>query len=51
MGRTPLVLSMDNYFVNREDTPLGADGKYDFEHVDAVDQKLFNEHLGALLKG
>lgn len=42
---------MDNYFVNREDTPLGEDGKWDFEHVDAVDQALFNEHLDLLLRG
>jgi len=43
MGRTPLVLSMDNYFVDREKTPLGEDGKYDFEHVDAMDIDYFNE--------
>ena len=51
MGRNPLVLSMDNYFVNRADTPLGADGKYDFEHIDAMDMDLFNQHLAMLLNG
>lgn len=43
MGRTPLVLSMDNYFVNREDTPKDEKGGYDFEHVEALDINLFNE--------
>ena len=51
MGRNPLVLSMDNYFVNRADTPLGADEKYDFEHIDAMDMDLFNQHLAMLLNG
>ncbi|CAL6062803.1 Uridine_kinase [Hexamita inflata] len=51
MGRTPLVLSMDNYFVNREVTPLGEDGKYDFEHLEAIDIDYFNVQLAELLNG
>lgn len=51
MGRTPLVLSMDNYFVDREKTPVGPDGKYDFEHVDAIDIDYFNQQLADLLSG
>lgn len=42
MGRKPYVLSMDNYFVNREDTPLDENGHYDFEHIEAMDIELFN---------
>ncbi|KAH0573760.1 Uridine kinase [Spironucleus salmonicida] len=51
MGRNPIVLSMDNYFVNRVDTPLGPDGQYDFEHVESLDIPLFNKDLSNLLLG
>jgi uridine kinase len=50
-GMRPYALEMDHYFVNREDTPRDANGEYDFEALEAVDLKLFNEHLGALLRG
>ncbi len=50
-GITPLNLSLDNYFVNRENTPKDENGDYDFETIEALDLKLFNEHLVALLKG
>lgn len=50
-GITPVNLSIDNYFVNRADTPRDADGKYDFEAVEAIDVKLFNEQLLALMRG
>lgn len=42
-GRTPLVISMDNYFVNREDTPKDQKGNYDFEHIKSLDLELFNK--------
>eukprot|EP00768_Dysnectes_brevis_P002310 gnl/Dysnectes_brevis/1761_a2008_2392.p1 GENE.gnl/Dysnectes_brevis/1761_a2008_2392~~gnl/Dysnectes_brevis/1761_a2008_2392.p1 ORF type:complete len:571 (+),score=226.17 gnl/Dysnectes_brevis/1761_a2008_2392:62-1774(+) len=51
LGRKPQVISLDNYFVNREDTPLGDDGKWDFEAVEAVDLPLFNDHLRRLVDG
>ena len=51
MGRCPIVLSMDNYFVNRVDTPKDASGNYDFEHVEAMDIELFNDHLSKLMHG
>jgi uridine kinase len=51
MGRCPIVLSMDNYFVNREETPKDATGNFDFEHVEALDIELFNLHLSQLLHG
>jgi uridine kinase len=47
----PVGLSIDNYYVDREDTPKDEDGEYDFESIDAIDLKLFNEHLLALLNG
>ncbi|TCO07188.1 nucleoside kinase [Natronoflexus pectinivorans] len=50
-GIKPLNLSLDNYFVNRENTPLDENGDYDFEALEAIDLKLFNEHLVALLEG
>ncbi|EET01608.1 Uridine kinase [Giardia duodenalis ATCC 50581] len=51
MGREPLIISLDNYFVDREKTPLAEDGSYDFEHVNALDLDLFNDHLEALVSG
>lgn len=50
-GYNPITISMDNYFKEREDTPLGPDGKYDFETVDALDTDLFNEHMKKLING
>lgn len=41
-GRTPLVISMDNYFVDRDKTPIDSKGNYDFEHIKALDLDLFN---------
>jgi uridine kinase len=50
-GLRPVGLSLDNYFVDRERTPHGADGKPDYEALEALDLELFNEHLVALLDG
>ncbi|MBQ9286459.1 MAG: nucleoside kinase [Bacteroidaceae bacterium] len=50
-GLRPRMISMDNYFVDREHTPRDANGEYDFECLDAVDVPYFNEHLTALLDG
>lgn len=50
-GLKPITLSTDDYFVDREHTPLDEDGKYDFESIDSVDVQLFNENLAALLRG
>ncbi len=47
----PKMISLDDYFVNREDTPLDADGEYDFESLYALDLKQFNADLQALLDG
>lgn len=50
-GMDPITVSTDNYFVNRDRTPLDADGNYDFESLEAVDVELFNENLMSLLDG
>ena len=50
-GLKPVALSLDNYFVNREDTPLDENGEWDFEHLHALDLDLFNQHLKKLLAG
>ena len=50
-GLTPKVLAMDDYFVEREDTPKNPDGSYDYECLEAVDLKLFDKQVASLLKG
>ena len=50
-GLKPVTISVDNYFVEREDTPRDEKGEYDFENIEAIDLELFNKHLTALLKG
>jgi uridine kinase len=51
LGISPYPLELDNYFVSREDTPLGEDGKPDFEALGALNLGLLGEHLDALLEG
>lgn len=50
-GLRPVMISLDNYFVNREHTPLDELGAPDFENLETVDLSLFNEHLLRLDKG
>lgn len=50
-GLKPVVLSLDNYFVNRDETPLDENGDWDFEHLHALDLPLFNQNLKQLLNG
>lgn len=50
-GIKPVTISVDNYFVEREDTPRNENGEYDFECIEAIDIDLFNKHLLALLNG
>ena len=47
----PVTISVDNYFVERKDTPKDEDGNYNFECIEAIDLKLFNDHLIKLLNG
>ncbi len=50
-GFKPLMISLDNYFVNRVSTPLDSEGKPDYENIEALNIELLNEQLEALLKG
>ena len=50
-GLKPTVISMDDYFVDKEDTPLDEFGKPDYECLEAVDTKLFDKQMSALMKG
>lgn len=50
-GKQPVPISLDDYFVNREDTPRLPDGDYDYEHVEAMNIPLFNKQMNSLLKG
>ncbi len=50
-GMTPHPIAVDNYFVEREQTPKDADGSYNFECLEAIDVALFNQQLNDLLAG
>ncbi len=50
-GLRPYPISLDNYFVDREDTPRDENGNYDYESLYALDLELFNTQLQALLRG
>lgn len=50
-GIKPVTISVDNYFVERKDTPRHPDGTYDFECIEAIDLELLNDHLTKLLNG
>ena len=50
-GLNPVTIELDNYFVNREDTPLDAEGNYDFDCLDALDLEFLNQQLHDLLDG
>lgn len=50
-GLRPHTIGVDNYFVEREDTPKDEDGNYNFECLGAIDVELFNDHMRALLRG
>lgn len=50
-GMNPHPIALDNYFKNREDTPVGEDGRYNFECLEALDIQKFNEDMSALLRG
>lgn len=50
-GVNPAVISMDDYFVEREETQLNEEGKPDYECLEAVDLKLFDNQIEKILKG
>ena len=51
LGLHPVLISTDDYFVNREDTPRDEKGDYDFEALEAIDLARLNEDLGRLMAG
>ena len=51
LGMNPKVIELDNYFVERERTPLDSDGNLDFEALEAMDLELLGQHLNDLLEG
>ncbi|MBR5256789.1 MAG: nucleoside kinase [Bacteroidales bacterium] len=51
LGMEPKVIELDNYFVDRERTPVDDDGEYDFEALEAMDLELLGNHLNTLLSG
>ncbi len=50
-GLQPVMISLDNYFVSRDQTPKDEFGDYDFESLEALDYKLFNENINDLMTG
>jgi uridine kinase len=50
-GVTPITIGLDDYFVNRDRTPIGDDGKPNYESLYSIDLDLFNKHLNMLLNG
>ena len=50
-GAIPVKISLDDYFIDRENSPRDENGNYDFESIKSIDLKLFNDHINELLKG
>ena len=51
LGLEPVMISLDDYFVDREKTPRDENGEYDYEALEAIDLELFNDHLRRLTTG
>ena len=51
LGIKPHVISMDDYFINREDTPVDENGKRDYENINCIDIAQFNKDINALIAG
>lgn len=50
-GKKPILMSLDDYYFNRDTLPVGEDGKVDFEHINTIDTALFAQHVRLLLSG
>ena len=50
-GKKPILMSMDDYYIDRELVPIGPDGKRDLEHINTLDTDLFAQHIALLLEG
>ena len=51
LGLNPVLISLDDYFVDREKTPRDENGEYDYEALEAIDLEQFNDHLKRLERG
>ena len=51
IGIRPIIINMDNYFKNREDTPRDENGEYDFESIGAMDVEFLNKQLNQIFAG
>ena len=50
-GKKPILMSLDDYYLDRDQIPPGPDGKLDLEHINTIDTALFSQHLHCLLEG
>ena len=50
-GKKPILMSLDDYYIDRDKIAPGPDGKVDLEHINTIDTDLFSQHLQALLRG
>ena len=50
-GKKPVLMSLDDYYIDRDRIPFGADGKRDLEHINTIDTDLFREDMAKLLRG
>ena len=50
-GKKPILMSLDNYYIDRDKIAPGPDGKLDLEHINTLDTELFRKNMGALLEG
>ena len=50
-GRSPVLMSLDDYYIDRDALTPGPDGKLDLEHINTIDTALFGEQLRALIRG
>ena len=50
-GKKPILMSLDDYYIDRDKIAPGPDGKVDLEHINTIDTELFGQHLSALLAG
>lgn len=50
-GRKPILMGLDDYYIDREKIAPGPDGKLDLEHINTIDTELFGQHIRDLLEG
>jgi uridine kinase len=50
-GKLPVLMSLDDYYIDRDRIPVAPDGSVDLEHINTIDTALFGEHLRALMDG